>query len=344
MGSLFLDNNGNLLFKNNSTTSLASAYLDWADKAMANVNNLAIITDLERTYQSGDRTTVFLEKYIRALRDADKDSDAIMEEYIGKMTIDSLKTDKIILFVKEQGLSLSSSAYKAVQSLNSSKKIDSIWYLMPLSKRIKINNRTTSQTYNEAVRHKDKMLIYQLSSFTQNIYGSNYRKGEFFSQAQRVSFHSAINDTSGFVQRADMFASSIMRIPNDSLKAWNTQEREEIFSNREQEKRFRPVSSTYADQLNTMAWQCYLMINEARYLEKALKWSERSIAIFNDIPISTSSENAAYLDTYAHLLYKLKRYDEAVEWQTKAVEAQKAAHVKSDGFEQEREKMKSRKL
>lgn len=344
MGSLYLDNKGNLLLKNNATTSFASTYLDWADKAMANVDNLAVIADLERTYQSGDRTTAFLEKYIRALRDADMDSDAIMEEYIGKTIVDSVKTDRIILFVKEQGLSLSSSAYKAVHSLNSSKKIDSIWYLMPLAKRIKINNRTTSQTYQEAVKNKDKMLIYQLSSFTQNIHGSNYRQGEFISQAQRVGFHSAIKDTSGFIQRADMFASNIMRVSNDSLKAWNTKEREEIFSNREPEKRFRPVSSTYADQLNTMAWQCYLLINEARYLEKALKWSERSIAIYNDIPISTPSENAAYLDTYAHLLYKLKRYDEAVEWQTKAVEAQKTAQVKSNGFEQELEKMKSRKL
>jgi hypothetical protein len=33
--------------------------------------------------------------------------------------------------------------------------------------------------------------------------------------------------------------------------------------------------------------------------------------------------NPNYLDTYAHILYKMGRKEEAVEWQTRAVEAQK---------------------
>lgn len=35
----------------------------------------------------------------------------------------------------------------------------------------------------------------------------------------------------------------------------------------------------------------------------------------------------AYMDTYAHVLYRLGRKDEAIEWQTKAVDTQKAVNM-----------------
>jgi tetratricopeptide (TPR) repeat protein len=344
MGSLYLDNQGKVLLKNNSTTSLAMSYIQWADNAIENVGKLISIEDLEKNYQKGDRTFAFLEKYILAMRDLGQNGDAIMDEYIGKLIVDSLHSNRIIQFVKEQGLSINSRAYKLVTNINSNKKIDSLWFLMPLSKRISINNRTSFQTFNEAVKTKNNSLIYQLGNFTQNIYSPNYRKGELASQSQLIDYYKAIKDTMGFLNRAQYFASSLLRINTDSLKVWNTQEREEVFSTREPEKRFRPASNQYADELNKLAWFCYELTDNPKYLEKALIWSERSMAIFKEIPSAPSTENAAYLDTYAHLLYKLKRYEAAIEWQNKAIETQKEGKIKSEGYEKERDKMISRKL
>ncbi|GAB3050416.1 thioredoxin family protein [Spirosoma pulveris] len=73
-------------------------------------------------------------------------------------------------------------------------------------------------------------------------------------------------------------------------------------------------SSALAMQLNQGAWAFYELVDEPELLEKALNWAKRSLNI---------QTHAANLDTYAHLLYKLGRRQEAIEWQTKAVEAER---------------------
>lgn len=189
MGSLFLDREGNVLYKNSSTTSTPIVYIQWADKAIANLDKIDDWKSLEKNYQKGDRTAAFLEKYIIALRGLDKNADAIMEEYIGKMIIDSLSTNKIIKFVLEEGLSLNAPSYKAIYALNPKSKIDSLWFLMPLSKRVSINNRTTSRSFAEAIKNKDISLAYRITNFTRGTFNNNYIKGEFAAQTQMLNSH-----------------------------------------------------------------------------------------------------------------------------------------------------------
>jgi tetratricopeptide (TPR) repeat protein len=309
------------------------------------VDKFSELDNLEKIYQKGDRNADFLEKYILAIRDAGKDGDAIIETYIGQLIVDSLHSDKIIQLVKQQGLSINSRAYKLITNANSNKKIDSLWFLMPLSRRISINNRTSFQTFNEAVRTKNNGLMYQLGNFTQNIYSSNYRQGEFIAKSQLVDYYRAIKDTMGFLNRAQNFANILLRVNMDSLKAWTAKDREDLFTSREGAIRFRPTSNQYADELNKLAWQCYELTSNSRYLDNALTWSERSMTIYKAIPSNPEvPENPAYLDTYAHILYKLNRFDEAIDWQNKAIEAQKLGKVKSEGYEKERNKMINRKL
>ena len=72
-------------------------------------------------------------------------------------------------------------------------------------------------------------------------------------------------------------------------------------------------SSALAMQLNQGAWAFYEVVDEPQVLEKALSWAKRSLDI---------QTHGANMDTYAHLLYKLGRQQEAIEWQTKAVAAE----------------------
>ncbi|OFY96636.1 MAG: hypothetical protein A3K10_11220 [Bacteroidetes bacterium RIFCSPLOWO2_12_FULL_31_6] len=58
----------------------------------------------------------------------------------------------------------------------------------------------------------------------------------------------------------------------------------------------------YSDFLNSIAWKVYENINNPIVLTEAVKWSAKSIE---------KEDNWEYLDTYASLLYKLKRYEEA---------------------------------
>jgi tetratricopeptide (TPR) repeat protein len=103
------------------------------------------------------------------------------------------------------------------------------------------------------------------------------------------------------------------------------------------------MSSRYATELNNMAWDFYEVAKTNDQLENALTWSKRSMEIHKEL-VQKDKENAGYLDTYAHLLYKLKRYDEAVVWQQKALDEEKENGTNPQKFEIELDKMKNRRF
>ncbi|MEX6686779.1 thioredoxin fold domain-containing protein [Danxiaibacter flavus] len=66
------------------------------------------------------------------------------------------------------------------------------------------------------------------------------------------------------------------------------------------------------EDLNEYAWSVFQNCKDEACLRQALEWSKQT---FKDKDV------AMYIDTYANLLYKLGRKDEAIEWQKKAVAA-----------------------
>ena len=71
--------------------------------------------------------------------------------------------------------------------------------------------------------------------------------------------------------------------------------------------------------------------------KKSMEWHEELRRDKNHLPLG----NPAYIDTYAHLLYKLGRKDEAIVWQTKAVEAQKVTGMSWVSMEKDLNEMKA---
>lgn len=65
-----------------------------------------------------------------------------------------------------------------------------------------------------------------------------------------------------------------------------------------------------ANDLNSFAWTFFEQNENAEQLNIALRWSKKSFA---------DKENPSFMDTYANLLYKLGRVDEAVAMETKAM-------------------------
>lgn len=81
-------------------------------------------------------------------------------------------------------------------------------------------------------------------------------------------------------------------------------------------KKYPPVAGKQDifDNLNSQAWYVFLECNERKSLERALKWSELSIEM--EMP----NPQPGLYDTYANILYKLGRKDEAIKYQRIAVE------------------------
>ncbi len=69
---------------------------------------------------------------------------------------------------------------------------------------------------------------------------------------------------------------------------------------------------TTSSQLNEFAWNVFDHIDDQSTLKEALKWSKKSFS-------GTNLQDPAVMDTYANLLYKLGRTQEAIDFETKVL-------------------------
>ncbi|MBI4646066.1 MAG: hypothetical protein HY738_05570, partial [Bacteroidia bacterium] len=81
--------------------------------------------------------------------------------------------------------------------------------------------------------------------------------------------------------------------------------------------------------LNNISWNFNLHIDNKKNLEFALKWSKKSIDLYNDWTNN---------DTYACLLYKIGKYSEADQYEQKAIKIAKNKHIDNQTI-QEMEEM-----
>jgi len=82
-------------------------------------------------------------------------------------------------------------------------------------------------------------------------------------------------------------------------------------------------------ELNDYAWTVFQNCEDMTCVSEALEWSKRS---FKD------NNEPGFMDTYANILYKLGKKDEAIMWETKARDL--AAEGDKKGYEEVIEKMK----
>jgi thioredoxin-related protein len=83
------------------------------------------------------------------------------------------------------------------------------------------------------------------------------------------------------------------------------------------------------NQLNEFAWAVFQNCSDMTCVAEALDWSKRSFA---------KEQNPAYLDTYANILYKMGKKDEAIEWEGKALSL--SAEGDKKGYQDTIDKMK----
>ena len=84
-----------------------------------------------------------------------------------------------------------------------------------------------------------------------------------------------------------------------------------------------------AAELNEYAWTVFQNCRDMTCVADALDWSKRS---FNDKPIP------GYMDTYANILYKMGKKDDAITWEQKAADL--SAGDEKAGYQSTIEKMK----
>lgn len=93
----------------------------------------------------------------------------------------------------------------------------------------------------------------------------------------------------------------------------------QYFQSKKDWSSFQPAVSQYISkyghglspmELNNFAWTVFENFNDPKFIEEALKWSKASLG---------GKEDPMFMDTYANLLYKLDKKEEAISWEQKAV-------------------------
>ena len=347
--SLFLDANANILTRLNGVAGAGFMYAEQADIALKRRAGKQL-SDYAREYSAGARSQKFLEEYIIKRRQAGMPVDELLEKYTGGLPLDSLSNFRIIKFIYTHGPSIDSKVYKAIQAITPRQIIDSMYRTGPYQEAVAMNNAIISTTMQKAIAKKDRNLAFQLSHFVQGTYNPDYWQGMVASQRNTVRYYYEIKDTTQYIREAGQFLDNIhMRLTADSLKRMdeklmNPAKIATSGSKTKQSHPQMPQSHLYHLDLNEHAWHVFQMSWKADDLERALKWSYQSQEFFNSLYKDTAHPmrlgNSAYIDTYAQLLYKLGRKEEAIEWQTKAVEAQRITGNSHASFEKTLEKMK----
>lgn len=86
-----------------------------------------------------------------------------------------------------------------------------------------------------------------------------------------------------------------------------------------------------ANELNNYAWKVFENCDDTSCINQALEWSKKSVDLTN---------SPEYIDTYAALLYKTGKKEEAIAWEEKAVKLIKASKVDDSDYQKNLEKMK----
>lgn len=355
--SLFADPEGNLLNRYNGTTNNAGTYLENAKLAIQRKSGKQL-SDYEKEYQKGERSIVFLKEFIRKRREVNLPSGDLLDEYVGKLPVDSLADLQVIRFIFQQGPTLDSRAYKLIQAIGGSGKgnkrlVDSLYKSIPYQEAVAINRAIIANSMQKAVQTKDINLASQTAYFTQQTYSPDFNSGRLYYHRGLINFYYTIKDTTSYFRESNLFITNThLRMTVDSLKRIDEAAFEKSRERQmpmgpggpRQAVQFAPPSQHFHMELNEHAWHFYQLNNKTRDLEQALMWSKKSMEWYEDLRRDKNYMplgNPAYIDTYAHLLYKLNRKSEAIEWQTKAVEAQKVTGQSWVSMEKDLEKMKA---
>ena len=328
--SLMLDENGCFLamMYDHSTTN-SKEYIALAAEAMAIQKNPPL-KKMNEKYQSEKYDTEFLKDYISNLNLFRFETDLLLDEYVGKLIIDSLSNPKTIEFIIQCTPPIDSRPYQLVR-FNLS-LYDSVFMALPLDKRKKINNLIISKSRKLAYRNKDEKYMRQVANFAKGTYGDNYEKGWETYNNNMLDFYYEIKDTLRFISNARMYYDQFLKkLDVDSL---SKEERNRFIKTEDGRIIKSGKMLETGNQINKLAWAIYEFTDDPEYLGMVQKWAERILVY----------ENPAYHDTYAHILYKLGAKQKAIEWQEKAIEIGNTRLYPTEKLEIELEKMKKGEL
>lgn len=323
--SVFVDTDEYPLARFCGTTSLDRAYLEKAEEAI-NKNRELPMKSLVESYEKGDRSPALLRRYMDRRREMGLSTTDLLTEYVRQLPADSLRLGAVLRFVFEQGPVVGSKADSVFRSYYP--RTDSLYRAVGLKKAIELNALIMNNSIKKAVKDKDSRLAYRTATWRQRTYTNDYKAGAMAYDWVMLRYYRGVQDTLRYLPMAVRYYDQhFMPAKVDSIQN---------LDNLENQRRMRgvmpaqtspqrpgmgimsfmanPNTQRYVSALNQAAWEFYEMTRDTVYLNKALQWSKRTLEY---------REDPSSMDTYAHILYRLGRKEEALTWQEKAVKLER---------------------
>lgn len=319
--SVYVDTDENPLARFCGSTSLDRAYLEKAEEAITK-NRERPMKSLEEAYAKGDRSSALMRTYIERRREMGLSTNKLLDEYVQGLPTDSLRSGAVLRFLFEQGPVVGSKA-DSVFRVNYP-RTDSLYRAVGWSKAVELNNLITNNSLKKAIKEKNQQLAFRTAMFRQRTYRNDYKGGAAARDWVIMRYYRGIQDTLQYLSLASRYYDAqFMTAKVDSVQNLDELENQRrmrgVMPSPTSAKKTgmgmmsfvaNPNTQRYVSALNQAAWEFYEMTTNPTYLKKALEWSKRTLEF---------REDGSSMDTYAHLLYRLGRKEEALEWQEKAV-------------------------
>lgn len=343
---IFFDTKCKLLFNDTVNFYNESCYLELASKALF-MQKKDLLAVYDSTYNAGNRKPDFLRIYITKKQSLGlMDNAGLIEEYVDGLKKSDLDDYSKVLFILKAGPVIDGKAYKRIWPFN--KTVERIYKTESYKETADINQSINGNTLDYAIKSRCISLARAAANFTRISWGRNYKRGLLEEQRVMLHYYENIKDSARYMSEAISYNNRyFMNMSIDSIRKMDSVRFEDGLKflnecnpdNVDDMTLFNIIgikNNTISFYLNHLAWYFYNYSGTSKdYLEIAIVWINRSIEL---------NPRSYNYDTYAHLLYRLKNYDEAENMQRKALELRKKERKEMKTFELAYEKIKNRTL
>ncbi|MBL7749044.1 MAG: DUF255 domain-containing protein [Chitinophagaceae bacterium] len=342
-GTLFIAGDGTLLHSFLRTSSMAKSYETEIDIVLTKASEGMRLNTILSEYEKGNRNPIFLEELMAAKKNLNLDTDTLLNEYVRLLPKDSLESVRTIIFLAKMAPVIDSRPDNAMRR---SSRFNEAWNSLPLNERISINGRIVHKSMNKAAREKNERYAYRVSDFRKFTYNPDYRAGQKAADYEMIQYYLETKDTLNYLIRSVYFYDNYyMTISVDSIKRKDSlsfvmmvekQKKEQPVQDGVNQRTitFTPTTQHYARELNNAANNFYDLSGDPLYLAKAIQWSERA---------NQFHDHYTTMNTYALLLYKVGKKEEAIAWEKKAIKNKKTMGYDTKRLEKELDDMEKGK-
>ena len=348
MGSLFLDQSGNLVHSFLKTTTSAADLNTQIDLALFKAGESLQLGTLEKEYANNNRSPGLMEAYILKRKELGMSTDSLLDEYASGLSPDSLKSARTLQFIASMAPLLGSTADELFR--HDQLRFNNAWYGLPMQQRVAINTTIITKSRKKAVEDKNEAYALQIATFAQSTYVSNAGTALRAFENTMMEYYRETGDTGKYFPVAmSYYDHYFMPVDVDSVRRSDSlrlaqllptaRSRDTTVNGRTmkvtQKVRFAPTAQNYTRELTKAAQSFYEGTTDPSQLAAATRWIVKGLEFY---------QTPEALDTYARLLYVQKQTALAINTEQKAIDLKKKQGYPAADLEAVLQKMKNGNL